>query len=150
MSGPGQTLSCEYDRQPGCSEPWGIFEIAFVFRCLLSFVIVRGAFEGNECSVSIRPMKYEPLVPWKSESARAKLKGDAVKVPGGSGKVGLGPWCWVPGTGNIGRGPVQANLMGEVGVKGEVLVVSGVSYCLELERDPGVMLGREKEALERK
>lgn len=60
--------------------------------------------------------------------ARAKLKGDGVKVPGGSEEVGLGPWCWVPGTGNIGRGPVQANLMGEVGVKGtEVLVVSGGS-----------------------
>lgn len=106
------------------------------------------AFEGNECFVSIRPMKYEPLVPWKPESAREKLKEDGVKVPGGSGEVGLGPWCWVPGTGNIGRGPVQANLMGEVGVK--VLVVSGGSSCLELERDPGEMLGREKEVLERK
>lgn len=68
--------------------------------------------------MSIRPMKYEPLVPWKPESARAKLKGDGVKVPGGSEEVGMGPWCWVPRTGNIGRGPVQANLMEEVGVKG--------------------------------
>lgn len=90
MSGPGQTLSCKYDRRPGCSEPWRIFEIAFVFRSLLSFAIFRGAFEGNECSVSIRPMKYEPLVPWKPESARTKLKEDGVKVPGGSREVGLG------------------------------------------------------------
>lgn len=46
------------------------------------------AFEGNECSVSTGPMKYEPLVPWKPESAREKLKGGLCE----------GPW-WLRGGG---------------------------------------------------
>lgn len=61
---------------------------------MLSFVNVRGVFEGTECSVTTGPMKFEPLMPWKPEGASEKLKKDDMKVhggpEGGAGVMGTG------------------------------------------------------------
>lgn len=127
MPAPGQTLSCEDSRGPGCDEPWGVSEIASVARCLLGSVNVRGALEGNECSVSTGQMKYEPpRVPWKPDWVREKLKEDSVKVPRGPGEVGLGLWVLSAGGRRCRSRASAGQLAGSDGWKGaEGLEVTG-------------------------